>query len=129
MKMKLVNHGLPKDEELGVVEQKMTFIQNSDTWDSDRFQYANFETRAVDFSAEDNTDSFIRFSIGDMSVYNEKKTDIAPFWSCEGPEEIVEMFNEFAKRSGMSCRWKIEKYHVRPITEIAVEEIVEEKIS
>lgn len=111
--MKFVNHGCPQDGEIGVVEQAATFIQHSDTCDEDRYQYLNFKTVGVDFDKKDNTDSFIRVSTGDPFVgYDEKHTDVAPFWSCNGPEEIVALFNKFAERTGMTCRWKCEKYHV-----------------
>lgn len=117
MDVKLVNHGYPNrdSEEIGVVEQKVTFIQHSDTNDEDRYQYLNFETSGVDFDPKDNTDSFFRVSTGDPFAYNDEKTDCAPFWSCNGPEELVALFNEAARRFGMSCRWKLEKYHVRPV--------------
>lgn len=126
MDINIVNHGFPNEDkrEVGVVEQKITFIQHSDTCDSDRYQYLNFETVGVDFDPKDNTDSFIRISTGDSFAYDEGKTDCAQFWSCNGPEELVELFNEAARRFGMSCRWKVEKFHVRPISDITVEEII-----
>jgi hypothetical protein len=117
MDVNIVNHGYPNElnEEIGVVEQKITFIQHSDTNDDDRYQYLNVQTSGVDFDPKDNTDSFFRISTGDPFAYDDKKTDCAPFWSCNGPEELVAMFNEAARRFGMSCRWKLEKYHVKPI--------------
>jgi hypothetical protein len=126
MDIKLVNHGFPNQDrnEVGVVEQKITFIQHSDTCDKDRYQYVSFETVGVDFDPKDNTDSFLRVSTGDPFAYNENKTDVAPFWSCNGPDELVRMFNEAARRFGMSCRWKLEKYHVQPITNLIKEEII-----
>jgi len=111
-KIKIVNHGFPHNNEIGVVDQECTFIQKSDTYDSDHFQYLTFKTMGIDFDPNDNTDSFIRLSTGDPFVYDEEKTDVAPFWSCDGPEEIVELFNEFARRAGMTCRWKVEKYNI-----------------
>lgn len=117
MDVNIVNHGYPNElnEEIGVVEQKITFIQHSDTNDDDRYQYLNVQTSGVDFDPKDNTDSFFRISTGDPFAYDDKKTDCAPFWSCNGPEELIAMFNEAARRFGMSCRWKLEKYHVKPI--------------
>lgn len=126
MDIKVVNHGYPNQdkEEVGVVEQKVTFIQHSDTCDSDRYQYLNFETMGVDFDPVDNTDSFLRISTGDKFAYDEDKTDCAQFWSCNGPEELVRLFNEAARRFGMSCRWKLEKYYVRPVTDLVKEEVI-----
>lgn len=117
MDVNIINHGYPNrdKEEIGVVDQKITFIQHSDTNDEDRYQYLNVETSGVDFDPRDNTDSFFRISTGDKFAYDEEKTDCAQFWSCNGPEELVAMFNEAARRFGMSCRWKIEKYYVKPM--------------
>ena len=47
-----------------------------------------------------------------VSRISPDKTDVAPFWSCMGPEDIVAMFNEAARRMGMRCRWSCEKYYV-----------------
>ena len=126
MEVNIVNHGYPNrdKEEVGVVEQKITFIQHSDTNDDDRFQYVNFETSGVDFDPKDNTDAFFRVSTGDPFAYDEEKTDCAQFWSCNGPEELVAMFNEAARRFGMSCRWKVEKYNVKPMVGPVKEEII-----
>ena len=109
---KFVNHGFPHEEEIGVMEQKATFIQHSDTNDDDRYQYFCVKTSSVDFDPKDNTDSFFRVSTGDPFAYNPDKTDVAPFWSCMGPDDIVAMFNEAARRMGMRCRWSCEKYYV-----------------
>lgn len=111
-KIKFVNHGFPKDSEIGVVTQTAQFIQRSDTMDEDRYQQLNFETCGLEFDEKDNTDAFIRVSTGDPNGMDPEHTDIAPFWSCNGPEEIVELFNIFAQRCGMTCRWKLEKYYV-----------------
>lgn len=117
MSANIVNHGFPNElnEEIGVVDQKITFIQHSDTNDDNRYQYLNVQTSGVDFDPKDNTDSFFRISTGDPFAYDDTKTDCASFWSCNGPEELITMFNEAARRFGMSCRWKLEKYHVRPM--------------
>lgn len=121
---KIVNHGFPKDEEIGVMKQSATFIQHSDTNDEDRYQYFRVETSAVEFDPKDNTDSFFRVSTGDPNVYNPDNTDVAQFWSCTGPEEIISMFNEAARRMGMSCRWKCEKFYVQPIVNLVDERIL-----
>lgn len=110
---KIVNHGYPREMEIGIVDQTIRFIQPSDTCDKDRYQQLTMTTVGVEFDPKDNTDSFIRMAIGP----DEGDADIAPFWSCNGPEELVMLFNEFAKRTGMSCRWKLEKYHVQLITD------------
>lgn len=109
---KFVNHGFPHEEEIGVMDQNATFIQHSDTNDDERYQYFRVETSSVAFDPKDNTDSFFRVSTGDPFAYNPDKTDVAPFWSCMGPEDIVAMFNEAARRMGMRCRWSCEKYYV-----------------
>ena len=124
---KFVNHGFPHDEEIGVMEQNATFIQHSDTNDEDRYQYFRVETSGVDYDPKDNTDSFFRVSTGDPFAYNPDKTDVAPFWSCMGPEDIVAMFNEAARRMGMRCRWKLEKYYVQPVIDLVKEEVVSEE--
>lgn len=117
MCINIVNHGFPDQNknEVGVVQQQIQFIQHSDTMDSDRYQYLTFKTEGVEFEPQDNTDSFFRISTGDEFAYNDSKTDVAQFWSCNGPEELVNLFNEAARRFGMSCRWKIEKFNVKPI--------------
>lgn len=127
MEINIVNNGYPDQdkEEVGVVEQNVTFIQHSDTCDdSDRVQYLDFKTVGVDFDPKDNTDSFFRISTGDPFAYDEGKTDCSQFWSCNGPEELVRLFNEAARRFGMSCRWKVEKYHVQPITNNIDEKVI-----
>lgn len=110
--LNIVNHGFPKDLEVGVLDQAVTFIQHSDTMDEDRYQYLRVKAEAVDYDPKDNTDSFFRIATGDAFAYNDEKTDVAPFWSCMGPEELTDLFNEAARRMGMRCRWKCEKYFV-----------------
>jgi len=111
----LVNHGMPENSQIGINNQKITFIQKSDTWDdSEKYQQMTFESIGVDFDINDNTDSFLRISIGARSNDPEDEPDIAPFWSVDGPEEIVRIFNEVAKRFGWKCRWRLEKVYPDP---------------
>ena len=117
---KFVNHSLPEEGEIGVQDQRIRFIQNSDTWDHPgNCQYMTLQTIPVEFSEKDNTDSFIRMSIGDVQPdqigqhsTSDDESDVVNFWSVDGPEDLIQIFNEFAKRTGMTCRWKIEKYYI-----------------
>lgn len=108
---KIINSTFLKDEEVGIENQKVVYVQNTDTYDSNigRYQYLKLEAVAGDgFDKKDNTQCFIR-----MSVSNEDEYDNSPFWSINGPEDLIEIFNDFARRTGMSCRWEIKKYHVK----------------
>ena len=109
---KIINSGFIKNEEIGIETQVVRYIQNTDTCDMniDGYQYLTLKTVGVDFNEEDNTDSFIRISIG--SNNHDEESGISNFWSVGGPEELIEIFNDFARRTGMSCRWEINKYHV-----------------
>ena len=110
---KLINSSIIKKGELGVDTQVVRYVQNTDTWDMniDEYQYLELKTVGVDgLNEEDNTDSFIRISIG--SNDHDEESGISNFWSIDGPEELIEIFNDFARRTGMSCRWEIKKYHV-----------------
>lgn len=122
---KIINSGFIKDEETGIETQVVRYIQNTDTVDMniDGYQYLTLKTVGIDFDEKDNTDSFIRISIGSNN-YDEKSDEesgITNFWSVGGPEDLIEIFNDFARRTGMSCRWEINKYHVKT-TEERVEE-------
>ena len=117
---KIINTCYTKDDQIGIDTQVVRYIQNTDTWDMniDGNQYLTLKTVCGgDFSEKDNTDSFIRMEIGD----EHSEQCISPFWSIAGPEDLVEVFNDFARRTGMSCRWEIKKYHVKT-TEERIEE-------
>lgn len=114
------NCSIPDDDGIGVNKQTIQFIQNNDTWgDSDKYQLIHFETVPVDFSEKDNCDWFFRVTTGGK----QDEDDIEKFWSVEGPEELVALFNDAARRTGMTCRWKCEKYYVEPPTDIVVEQL------
>lgn len=113
---KIINSGFIKNEEIGIETQVVRYIQNTDTVDMniDGYQYLTLKTVGIGFDEKDNTDSFIRISIGSNN-YDEKSDEesgITNFWSVDGPEDLIEIFNDFARRTGMSCRWEIKKYHV-----------------
>ena len=110
---KIINSTFVKDEEVGIENQKVVYLQNTDTYDSniDSYQYLKLEAVAGDgFDKEDNTQCFIRMSVSNEEEYG---SDNTPFWSINGPEDLVEVFNDFARRTGMSCRWEINKYYVK----------------
>lgn len=114
---KIINSGFIKNEEIGIENQVVRYIQNTDTCDMniDGYQYLTLKTVGLEFDEKDNTDSFIRISIGSNN-YDEKSDEesgITNFWSVCGPEDLIEIFNDFARRTGMSCRWEIKKYHVK----------------
>jgi hypothetical protein len=122
--MKIKNDSLPRAGIVGVNKQTVQFIQQNDTYgDQDLFQLMSFETMAIDYSEKDNCDWFFRVRIGGEP----DEEDTVNFWSVDSPKEIVELFNEVARRTGMSTRWKCEEYHVQPAAEIPCEQSIDEK--
>lgn len=122
--MKIKNDSLPRAGIVGVNKQTVQFIQNNDTWgESDKYQLLSFETKALEFNEKDNCDWFFRVRIGGAP----DEVDTENFWSVDSPKEIVELFNEVARRTGMSTRWKCEEYHVQPAAEIPCEQSIDEK--
>ena len=124
MSTKIENHCFPKDGNVGIDKQIIRFAQNNDTWgEVDKTQLLTFETVSVSFDKKDNCDWFFRMSTGG----DEDSECIEKFWSIEGPEELIGLFNELARRTGMRCRWKCEKFYVEPSADIIVEPKKDEK--
>ena len=101
-----------ENDEIGIEHQKTTYVQHTDGSDINigNYQYLTIESIVSGMpDSKDNTDCFLRLKIGSETP----DTSICNFWSIDNPEELIEVFNDFARRSGMSCRWEINKYHVK----------------
>lgn len=109
MERKFINSLPEKDGQIGITKQTITLLQNNDTWgDQEKWQQMNIETVGVDYDEKENRDFFFRMTTGG----NEDESDIERFWSIEGPEELVEIFNEIAKRTDINVRWEIKKVFI-----------------
>lgn len=104
---RFINDGYPKTcDKISVIKQSITLMQENDTMgDSDKLQQLNIETVGVDYDPKENRDFFFRVTTGDTN----DEAGVEKFWSVEGPEEFVEIFNEVAKRTDMSVRWELKK--------------------
>lgn len=105
----IVNDSMPDDGKIGVVETKVTYIQENDTWGhANQFQQMILTTKGVagGYNEKENTDAFIRMKIGKI---HPKETDICDFWSISGLEDLVKIFNDFGRRSGTNIRYKVTK--------------------
>jgi hypothetical protein len=103
----VVNHCIPKDTQIGVVDMKVRYIQNNDTWgSSDKYQQVIMETKGVEFSEKENTDSFIRMGIGPETP---DEVDIENFWSINGLEDFAALFNDFEERRKSNIRYEVIK--------------------
>lgn len=104
---RLVNHGYPDDNQIGVNETIAGYIQRNDTMgDSDKWQQLRLEAVSSEFEERENVDSFIRMSVG-KKVPNE--VDIEDFWSINGLEDLVRVFNDFERRRGSTIHYKVVK--------------------
>ena len=106
MNQKLVNHGYPKGEEVGIVDMHVNYIQPSDTCSDTEtpYQQLHLETVGVEYDPEENTDAFIRMQTGCP-----EDVDIAPYWSINGLEDLVKIFNDFERRRGSTIHYKLTK--------------------
>ena len=103
----MINHGFPKDDQVGIVDMNVRYIQRNDTMgDSDNYQQMTLQTEAVEFDEKENVDSFIRMSIGPKTP---DEVDIEPFWSINGLEDLAQIFNNFEKRRGSTIHYKVVK--------------------
>ena len=103
----IVNHSCPKDNQIGILQQRATYIQQPDTnSDPEGYQTLTLGTSPVGFSIEENTDSFIRISIGEEGGMG--------FWSVGGLEDLVTIFNDFERRRGSTIRYRVTKEVVSP---------------
>lgn len=119
----MVNHSYPHDCEVGIEKTAVTYIQKSDTWDDTEtpFQKMTLETIPVDFNEEENTDSFIRVKVGPIDF--EAEPDICDHWSVVGLEDLVNIFNDFMRRSGTYVRYELKKIIQKPDGTITKEEV------
>lgn len=106
MNQTIVNHGYPEDEEIGVVDMHVNYIQKSDTCSSVEtpYQQLHLETVGVEFDQNENTDAFIRMQTGCP-----EDVDITPYWSINGLEDLVKIFNNFERRRGSTIHYKVTK--------------------
>lgn len=85
---------------------KIEYIQNSDTWSNEgQMQKMTLETIPTDYDEKTGSNGFIRLSLGVAD--HEAEPDIDPFWSVDSPKEIVDIFNDFAKKASWKVRWDI----------------------
>ena len=103
----VVNHGVPKDNQIGIVDMRVRYIQKNDTWGSgDNYQQIVMETKGVEFSEKENTDSFIRMGIGPETP---DEVDVENFWSINGLEDFAAIFNDFEERRKSNIRYEVIK--------------------
>ena len=103
----LVNHGYPADGQIGINELNAGYIQNNDTMgDSDKWQQLRLEAVSTEFDEKENVDSFMRMSIGKKDP---DEVDIEDFWSINGMEDLVRVFNDFERRRGSTIHYKVVK--------------------
>ena len=112
-KKKFLNNGIPDEAgDISVSKQTITMMQENDTWGtSERYQQLHVETVGIDYDEKENRDFFFRVTTGGET----DEDDLERFWSVEGPEEFVEIFNEIAERTKMKVRWEIKKVFVDEI--------------
>ena len=103
----LVNHGYPADGQIGINEMNAGYIQKNDTMgDSDMWQQLHLEAVSTDFDENENVDSFLRMRIGKK---NPDEVDVEDFWSINGMEDLVRVFNDFERRRGSTIHYKVVK--------------------
>ena len=103
----LVNHGYPADNQIGINEMNVGYIQKNDTMgDSDMWQQLRLEAVSTEFDEKENVDSFIRMSVGKK---NPDEVDIEDFWSINGLEDLAHVFNDFEHRRGSTIHYKVVK--------------------
>lgn len=110
IKRKFINNISPTEcGQICVARQTFTLIQENDTFgDQDKYQQLNIETVGVGYDERENRDFFFRVSTGGEA----DEPDIEPFWAVEGPEELVDIFNEIAKRTDINVRWELKKLYL-----------------
>lgn len=102
-----VNHGYPADNQIGINEMNVGYIQKNDTMgDSDMWQQLRLEAVSTEFDEKENVDSFIRMSVGKK---NPDEVDIEDFWSINGLEDLAHVFNDFERRRGSTIHYKVVK--------------------
>ena len=85
---------------------KIEYIQQSDTWsDRGQLQKMTLEIIPSEFDERTNANGFIRMSVGPADP--ESEPDIDGYWSVGSPMEIVDIFNDFAKKAGWKVQWEI----------------------
>ena len=103
----LVNHGYPADNQIGINEMNAGYIQRNDTMgDSEMWQQLRLEAVSMEFDKNENVDSFIRMSVGKK---NPDEVDVEDFWSVNGLEDLVRVFNDFERRRGSTIHYKVVK--------------------
>lgn len=103
----LVNHGYPDEGQIGINEMNAGYIQKNDTMgDSNMWQQLRLESVSLQFDPRENVDSFLRMSIGKK---NQGEVDIEDFWSINGLEDLVRIFNDFERRRGSTVHYKVIK--------------------
>lgn len=103
----IVNDSTPDVGKIGVVETRVTYIQENDTWGNvSQLQQMILTTQGMGYSEDEGTDAFIRMKIGKT---HPKEVDICDFWSISGLEDLVRIFNDFQRRSGTNIRYKVTK--------------------
>lgn len=103
----LVNHGYPRDGQIGINELNVGYIQRNDTCgDSDLWQQLRLEAISTEFEEKENVDSFIRMRVGKKTP---DECDIEDFWSINGLEDLVSIFNNFERRRGSTIHYKVIK--------------------
>ncbi len=118
----IVNKSIPDANEIAVGETTVKYLQENDTWgESEQYQQMIFTTvgLADGYNEKENTDSFIRMKVG-KSEPNED--DVCDFWSINGLEDLVKIFNDFQRRSGTNIRYKVTKIVTPPDSDPIVEE-------
>ena len=105
---KRIPNGYPDDTEgtsnISVTNQRVVYSQLADTdQSSDDSQFLSFEIVTTDVAKEggDNQSFFVR-----MSTHPGGEHD---FWSLDGLEELVDIYNDFLARLNVKYRYNITK--------------------
>lgn len=111
MNQTIVNHGNPKDGEIGIEDMHVNYTQPADTCSDVEtpYQRLRLETVGVEFFPEENTDTFIRMQIG-----GSEDCGFTPYWSIDGLEDLVKIFNDFERRRGSTIHYKVTKEVTMP---------------
>ena len=104
---KMVNHLYTKNDEVGLAEFMVRYTQNEDTCGiGDNYQMLRLENVGLEFNAKENTDAFIRMTTGNPGPDDDA---VSPYWSINGLEDLVTIFNDFEKRRGSNIRYELSK--------------------
>ena len=100
-----------KDNAVVAYATKQEYMQQSDSWSQEgQLQKMTLETIPEGYEERINAHGFIRMSLG--AADPESEPDIDLFWSLDSPKEIIDIFNDFARRAGWKVQWEVVEHIV-----------------